>query len=218
MSDLALSTMAARSGSERRLSAPERRAQLVEVAYSTLRANPYASLTHEDLAARVGVSKPLVFHYFPTVTDLRLAVFERLAGDLLHRLNQVGELPLGPRLRAGIEAFIDTADHHTDLYLHLVRGAAGDERLHDAMQATRDGMARLVGAWAGIESPSPAVLVIIRGYLGLVEEAVLQWLPTHPLPRSVLVDFLSGALGEMPNQASRLLDPPDRSTSAPPEG
>jgi AcrR family transcriptional regulator len=152
------------------------------------------------------VSKPLVFHYFPTVGDLRLAVLQRLGADLMRRLDQGdGNVGLPERLRAGIEAFIDSAEHHAGLYLHLFRGGASDERMVAAMNTTRDRMARLVGTWAGVQDPPAAVMVVIRGYLGMVEEAVLEWLPTRPFPRRALVEFLTEALGRTQDQADRLL-------------
>lgn len=190
---------------ERRLTADARRTQLADAAFAMLRERPYEPLTHEGVAARVGVSKPLVFHYFPTVGDLRMAVLNRLGADLMRRLDQSdrpGGLP--ERLRAGIEAFIDSAEHHADLYLLLFRGGASDERMIAAMNSTRDRMARLVGTWAGVENPPASVMVVIRGYLGLVEEAVLEWLPSRPFPRPVLVGFLTDALGRMQDQADLL--------------
>ncbi|MGQ0481703.1 MAG: TetR/AcrR family transcriptional regulator [Pseudonocardia sp.] len=199
--------MTADRRAERRLSADARRAQLAEAAFAMLGERPYDPLTHEGLAARVGVSKPLVFHYFPTVGDLRLAVLEQLGADLMQRLSRSGaDRSLPERLRAGIEGFIDSAEHHADVYLLLFRGGASDERMLAAMHATRDQMARLVGSWAGIESPPASVMVVIRGYLGMVEEAVLQWLPDRPIPRAVLVEFLTEALGRMQDQADRLLE------------
>jgi len=73
------------------------------------------------------------------------------------------------------------------------------------MHATRDRLARLIGGWVGVDAPPPALLVVLRGYLGLIEEAVLEWLPQRPVPREALVDFLVGAAEQMPGQAAALL-------------
>lgn len=197
--------MARTGGSERRLSATLRRAQLIDVAHDWMRAHPHAALSPEAVAAGAGVSKPLVFHYFPTIGDLQLAVFEQVADSLVRRLESTGGVALPERLRAGIDAFIDAADRHADLYLHVMRGGTTDEKLRRAMHATRDRLARVVGGWVGMDAPTPGMLVVLRGYLGLIEESVLEWLPGRPVPREALVDFLVAAAGQMPAQAARLL-------------
>lgn len=193
------------AGTERRLSATRRRAQLVDVAYAWMREHPLDALSPDAVAAGAGVSKPLVFHYFPTIGDLQLAVFDQVAESLVARLDASSDVALPDRLRAGIEAFIDAADKHAEMYLHVMRGGATDEKLRRAMHATRDRLARLIGAWVGVESPPPALLVVLRGYLGLIEEAVLEWLPQRPVPREALVAFLVGAAEQMPQQAAALL-------------
>lgn len=193
------------SGGERRLSATARRAQLVDVAYAWMREHPLSPLSPDAVAAGAGVSKPLVFHYFPTIGDLQLAVFEQVADSLVARLERTSDVALPDRLRAGIEAFIDAADKHADMYLHVMRGGATDEKLRRAMHATRDRLARLIGGWVGVDAPPPALLVVLRGYLGLIEEAVLEWLPGRPVPRAALVDFLVGTAEQMPARAAALL-------------
>ena len=69
-----------------RLSAEARRAQLVDVAHDILRRAPLEPLSPEQVAAEAGVSKPLVFHYFPTVADLQIAVFQHVTEDLVAHL------------------------------------------------------------------------------------------------------------------------------------
>lgn len=170
-----------------------------------MREHPLDALSPDAVAAGAGVSKPLVFHYFPTVGDLQLAVFDKVADSLVERLAQTSDVALPDRLRAGIEAFIDAADKHAEMYLHVMRGGATDEKLRRAMHDTRDRLARLIGAWVGVDSPPPALLVVLRGHLGLIEEAVLEWLPHRPVPREALVAFLVGAAEQMPQQAAALL-------------
>ncbi len=178
----------ATSGS--RLSAEARRAQLVDVALDILRRAPLEPLSPEQVALEAGVSKPLVFHYFPTVPDLQVAVFERVTEDLVDHLTGTGDLPLDQRLRAGVEAYIDYADTHADLYVHLTRGGGSPARMQVAMDAVRNRIARLIGEAQGIEDPAPALLVALRGYVGLIEESVLEWLTARPVPRGALVDWI----------------------------
>lgn len=173
-----------------RLSAAERRQQLIDVAYRQLLAHPTEPLSPEAVARAAGVSKPLIFHYFPTVSDLQLEVFDVVSGQLHDQLLLRPDLPLDERLRAGIEAFIDFAQDNAELYLFLVRGGGSDAQMQVALDHSRERVARLIGGAVGLEDPPPALLVALRGLLGLIEEAVLEWLARRTVPRQALVDFL----------------------------
>ena len=54
----------------RRLSAPQRRQQLVDLGTDLLVSRPLDELTVQRVANAAGVSRTLVFHYFPTVRAL----------------------------------------------------------------------------------------------------------------------------------------------------
>jgi len=54
----------------RRLGAPERRAQLVDAAVAVLAEVGYQATKADAIAARAGVSKGLLWHYFADLDDL----------------------------------------------------------------------------------------------------------------------------------------------------
>src|SRR6478735_735688 len=57
----------------RRLSADDRRRQLVAIGLSKIVETPIQDLSLDDVAAEAGISRGLLFHYFPTKTDFYLA-------------------------------------------------------------------------------------------------------------------------------------------------
>ena len=57
----------------RRLSADDRRRQLVGIGLAKIVEKPIQDLSMDDIAAEAGISRGLVFHYFPTKTDFYLA-------------------------------------------------------------------------------------------------------------------------------------------------
>ena len=61
------------SPQRRRLSAPERRRQLVAIGLAKIVEKPIQDLPMDDIAAEAGISRGLLFHYFPTKTDFYLA-------------------------------------------------------------------------------------------------------------------------------------------------
>src|SRR3954447_17312608 len=58
----------------RRRTAGDRRAQLVEIGLELLPTTPVQELTIDEVARRAGISRSLLFHYFPTKREYYTAV------------------------------------------------------------------------------------------------------------------------------------------------
>src|SRR5919197_6443274 len=94
----------ARSG--RRLGPDARRAQLVGVGLALVKTMRFDEVTAEVVARTSGVSKGLVFHYFPTTADLQVAILRAASAELLTVIDVDPGLPHDERLGAGLEAFV----------------------------------------------------------------------------------------------------------------
>src|SRR5437763_16542125 len=88
----------------RRLGPEARRSQLVGVGLALMKEMPFDEVTAEIVARAGGVSKGLVFHYFPTTRDLQVAMLRAAAGELLADLDVGAGLPPDERLRVGLDA------------------------------------------------------------------------------------------------------------------
>jgi AcrR family transcriptional regulator len=66
-----------RSRTRRRLSTGERREQLLSVGARLFSESPYDDVWIEQVAEIAGVSRGLLYHYFPTKRDFFAAVVER---------------------------------------------------------------------------------------------------------------------------------------------
>jgi AcrR family transcriptional regulator len=64
------------------------RARIVAEASRLYAAGGYAGLSFGTLATRVGITKPTVFHYFPTKDELAIAVFDALGERLEGRAHE----------------------------------------------------------------------------------------------------------------------------------
>src|SRR4051794_34416347 len=83
-----------------RLEVDERRAQLLELGLGLFSARPYDDVAIEDLAAAAGISKGLLYHYFPTKRDFYAAAIGEAARRLLDATIPREEDPPLERLRA----------------------------------------------------------------------------------------------------------------------
>lgn len=188
------------TGSRIRLDPAARRAQLVELGLEMLSTRSLDDLAIEDIAVAAGISRGLLFHYFPSKRDYREAVVRAAATDLLEHLAPDLDVPLTERLRAGIVAYVDYVSDNRDSYVSLLRGAGGgDPVLRQVFDETRSTIAaNLLDqiAQLGNAEPPARVRLAIRGWVAFGEEVVLDWLsdPESDLDRAVIADLLEQSL------------------------
>jgi AcrR family transcriptional regulator len=101
----------------------ERRAQLVDVGRSVFAARGFEAATVEEIAAKAGVSKPVVYEHFGGKEGLYAVVVDREMSALLERVTAALEKP-GPT-RTLVEqaalALLDYVEASTDGFRILVR-------------------------------------------------------------------------------------------------
>ena len=95
----------------------------------------------DEIAAEAGISRGLLFHYFPTKTDFYLACIAA-AGRRILRNTAPDEDAAGPAQvrRMTDPAMIEQIDRRRDFYLTLVHGSGvADPRVSEVMDSVRDG-------------------------------------------------------------------------------
>ncbi|MFI6350584.1 TetR/AcrR family transcriptional regulator [Streptomyces sp. NPDC050560] len=105
-----------------RLTAAERRGQLLEIGRTLFAAKGFEGTSVEEIAARAGVSKPLVYEHFGGKDGLYAAVVDREMAKLLDMVT--GSLTAGhPRELCEQAAFalLDYIEERTDGFRILVR-------------------------------------------------------------------------------------------------
>ncbi|MCA1843617.1 MAG: TetR/AcrR family transcriptional regulator [Actinobacteria bacterium] len=188
----------------RRLGPEARKAQLIGVGLALMKEMPFDEVTAEVVARTGGVSKGLVFHYFPTTRDLQVAILRAATAELLADLDVGGDLPPEERLRVGLDAFVRYIEQQPASYQAVVRRAGSDERLLEVFEDTRGAVVDIVAAALGVTDLPAGLRLLIRGWIAMVEECVLHWLDEKPVPREELVEFLRRAALTMLPDALRL--------------
>jgi AcrR family transcriptional regulator len=188
-----MSTTAIDAGARKRLGPDERRAQLIQAGLDLIEQRPFDEIGAAEVAEVVGVTKGLVFHYFPSNKDLQVAIAKAAADELVAELVTDPTLPNAERLTAGLEAFIDYIERNPDSYVAIARGAGANEQLLDVYEHCRQNIVQLVLDALGLTDPPPALLIGLRGWIAGVEEAVIQWLDGRPISRDELIELLRKA-------------------------
>jgi AcrR family transcriptional regulator len=188
-----------------RLATSARRAQLLELGLKVFAEHPYDEVSIDDLARAAGISKGLLYHYFPTKRDLYLAGLRHTAGVLLERTDVAGlDLPPIERIRRGVDAYLSFVAEHARAYVALMRGGIGsDPEVLAIIEASREVMVERLFTGPGSplaagERRTPLARAAMRGWVGFAEAASLDWLTHRDLSqqqvRDLLVDMLVPAI------------------------
>lgn len=178
----------------RRLGPTERHAELVAAGLALVKEGSLDRLTAPDVARVAGVSKALVFHYFPTQRDLHAAVAQAGADELIVEFDRLDPtLPYGERLAAGLLGFITYIEQQPASYAVLSLSSGSDPQLRAIFETTRERVVRIICEAIGVADPSPRLRLMLRGWIAMVEETTLHWLDERPIDREELVDLLTNA-------------------------
>lgn len=169
-----------------RLDHNERRGQILAAARRLLSARPYSDVSIADIAAEAGVARGLLHHYFGSKRDLYLEVVRDVV--------QVPIIPVpedDPELRASqiwevsVDRWLDLIDDSRDLWLAFL-GASGvghDTEVQAILDASKEVVAEQALKAMGVDTPTPTMLALVRGFGGFTEELTREWLVRKRLTR-----------------------------------
>ena len=109
--------------------APERRAQLLDVARRVFGTSGFHAASMETVAKRAGVTKPILYDHFPSKKDLYLALLDADLAILQDEVSKALASPLGnrERIRASFQAYFDFVDEHAEGFRLLMQETVGSE-------------------------------------------------------------------------------------------
>jgi AcrR family transcriptional regulator len=183
-----------------RLSTDARREQLVALGIDIFSERPFDEVSIDDIAAAAGISKGLLYHYFPSKRDFYVAVVRSAADEMQDLTEPDPALEPRARLAAALERYLEYVETHARGYATVLRAGIGsDPAVADVVEAVRRVMvarllADLPAAAGGGGEPPVALRVAVRGWVGFVEAASLDWLEHRGLARADLRNMLVAAL------------------------
>ncbi|KUJ66287.1 TetR family transcriptional regulator [Streptomyces albus subsp. albus] len=178
-----------------RLSPAERRSRLIEVGARLFAAKPYDEVLMEEVAQCAGVSRALLYRYFPNKRDLFAAVYQQAADRLVAETGPAPGASLREQLSDGLDAHFDyfAANRHTVLAANRV--LAGDPVIQavitEELAALRD---RLLDATELRGGRSETVSAVLMGWLLFVRTMSVEWLAQQTFSRTELREICVGAL------------------------
>ncbi|MGP3771800.1 TetR/AcrR family transcriptional regulator [Streptomyces sp. SDT5-1] len=176
------------TGVRRRMGVEERRRQLIGVALELFSHRSPDEVSIDEIAAAAGISRPLVYHYFPGKLSLYEAALRRAAQDLAERFEEPKEGPLGARLLRVMGRFFDFVDEHGPGFSALMRGgpAVGSSTTNALIDSVRHAAYVQILGHLGVTTPSARLDLVIRSWISLAESTALIWLDGRRIPREEL--------------------------------
>ncbi|MGW2045585.1 TetR/AcrR family transcriptional regulator [Streptomyces sp. NPDC001858] len=208
----------------RRLSVEERRSQLLDAALSLFAHRVPEDVSLDDVAEAAGVSRPLVYRYFPGgKQQLYEAALRSAAEELRHCFGEPLEGPLLPRLARALDRYLTFVGRHDAGFSALLQGGSVVEtsRTTAIVDGVRRAAAEHIYRHLGVADPGPRLRMTVRMWITAVEAASLIWLDEDQQPpadelRDWLVDQFVAALtvtaARDPQTAELLRDAPTART------
>ncbi len=175
----------------KRLELEERRAQLLALASLAFSAKSYDDVSIDELAQAAQVSKGLLYHYFPSKRHLYIAIIREGAGKLTAQTVPDPALPPRDQVFLGVDGYLRFVEENSAMFLTLLQGGIGrDREVYDLVEQVRRSFVDLTLARIGQSLATPAQRTLVRGWVGMVEAASVDWVEHPSLTRAALTKLL----------------------------
>ncbi|MFB7504530.1 TetR/AcrR family transcriptional regulator [Streptomyces broussonetiae] len=176
------------TGVRRRMGVDERRQQLIGVALDLFSRRSPDEVSIDEIATAAGISRPLVYHYFPGKLSLYEAALKRASQDLASRFAEPHEGPLGARLLRVMRRYFDFVDEHGPGFSALMRGgpAVGSSATNALIDSVRQAAYDQMLSHLGVAAAPARLELVVRSWISLAESTALLWLDGRRIPRAEL--------------------------------
>jgi AcrR family transcriptional regulator len=193
------------SSEGRRLAPQARRDQIVDVGAGQFATQPYEQVHMADIAAAAGISRALVYRYFPTKRDLFAAVYQRASERLLKASELVPGIALAEQVLAGLDAHFDFFVENARTVLVANRGAlAGDPMIEGIISEELAELRKRMLDAGGLHGRARVrASTALYGWLAFVRAVCVEWLAesdgvlSREEVRDMCMSALVSALGEL---------------------
>ena len=182
-----------------RLDVDERRRRLLDLGADLFARHAYDELTMAAIAREAGISKALLYHYFPGKQAYFAATLEDKAAELAELTEPDPSLPPIEQLTRSLDAFLAWVEVNRAAYGKLVRSAAAIPEVREVVDRVRDATSARILAGLAPGGAPPAMRTAVRAWLWFMDGAILDWVEHEDLTREqlrgLLLDTLTGAVG-----------------------
>jgi AcrR family transcriptional regulator len=178
-----------------RLDVDERRRRLLELGAELFTRFSYDELSMARIAKEAGISKALMYHYFPSKEAYFVATLEEAAAELQARTRPDPALEPLEQLAGSLDAYLGWVEENTDSYAKLIQSAGAVPEVRALLDTVRgDTAARIIDGVRGEREASPVLRTAVHAWLWFMDGAILDWVEHRDIDRQTLHGLLLGTL------------------------
>ncbi len=178
----------------RRLDVDERRRQLLERGAELFTSHRYDELSMSRIAKEVGISKSLLYHYFPSKQAFFEATLGAWAEELRARTEPDPGLSPAEQLTASLDGFLSMVEENSVAYRQLMGSATGTAQIRDLIDEVRRQTAERILAGVYPDGAPAQARTAVSGWLWFMDGACLDWIENGGFSREELRNLLLGVL------------------------
>jgi AcrR family transcriptional regulator len=179
-----------------RLQVDERRRQVVEAGSKIFAEHAFEEISMRQIAEAAGISKPLLYHYFPSKLELFKAAVAERASELQRLIEPTGEGTPFEQLTRSLDAYLGWIESNSRAWTKLMRSAATVPEAVELVEAFRtQTLEQLLVRLTGRRKPRPVLRNALKGWLGYVDAAILDWIEAGDPTRDQVRDLIIAAFG-----------------------
>jgi AcrR family transcriptional regulator len=155
-----------------RLNVDERRRQLLDAGAELFATHSFEEISMRQIAAKAGVSKPLLYHYFPSKSELFKAAVSEKASELQRLIEPSHAGSAVDQLARSLDAYLAWIEANAQTWSKLMQSAATLPEARELVEGFRERTMDLALAeLTGGRRPRPALRNAIKGWLGYMDAA-----------------------------------------------
>jgi len=155
----------------------------------------YAELSMSAIAREAGISKALLYHYFPSKQAYFVATLRQQAEELAARTATDPSQPPAEQLGQALDAFLGWVEENAEGYAKLLEGASTHAEVRELVDQVRSATAdRILAGLSPGAPPAPALRAAVHAWLWFMDGAIGDWLTHRDMDREQLLGLLLGTL------------------------
>jgi AcrR family transcriptional regulator len=177
-----------------RLPVDERRREVIEAGSSLFAEHAFEEISMRQIAEAAGISKSLLYHYFPSKTELFKAAVQEHAIELRALIAPTAEGAPLEQLASSLDAYLAWIGRNSRTWCKLLQSANTLPEAREIVQGFQAAtLQQLLTRLTTNRTPRPALRIALKGWLGFMDQAVLDWTEHRDLSAPKLRDLLLNA-------------------------
>lgn len=178
------------------MSPEARREQLLDLGARLFAAQPYEDVRIDEVAVQAGVSRGLLYHYFPTKRAYFVAILNREVAQMMDLTSTDGEASIADQLHNGIDAYLRYCKKRAH-GVRMINSGAGsaDPDIQEIVARDRNEREdQILDALSPGTPAHPLARIAVRSWLEFMRTACLSWLDTPEVARDEIRAMCADAL------------------------